>query len=150
MEIDFNKLPTTILGAVGERYISEFAASKSSNAYIPAVLQSNPVDSICVHNSGKLWALELKTKPRRLYHADSGMDLNDFNTYLNFQVPVYLLFCDHITKTMYGQWAKKLEPHKKIEGKIVYFNLEYFDEYRKLKYDEVVELINLSTSNYWK
>lgn len=150
MEKDFNNLPTTILGSFGEKYITEFAISKNSKPYIPAFKASFPVDGICISQTGKPFAIELKTKPRRLYYSDSGMDAIDFNTYLNFHIPVYVLFCDHITKSMYGQWAKKLEPYQKQEGKLVYFDLKHFDEYRKLKYDEVLELISLSTSNYHK
>lgn len=152
MSTNFKDLTTTKLGDVGEKYITEFAQSKNAKPYIPAFNASFPVDSICVSGIGKLFAVEVKTKPRMLYYEMSGYDNVDHQTYINFSIPVYVLFCDYVTKTMYGAWAKELDkqPKSYFTGGIVAFPLSAMTVYRGLSNIEVEEVKKYNQSNYYK
>jgi len=150
--MDFQSLQTTKLGNVGEKYISEFAKYKNSKPYIPAYNASFPVDSICINEKGVAYSIEVKAKPRMLCYELTGFDLVDFKTYVNFSLPVYILFCDHITKSIYGAWTSELDKQPKtyLSGGIIAFPLTAMTIYRGLDYSEVKELEDLSQSKYYK
>ena len=145
----FSALTTTKLGKVGETYIAEFAKSKKSKAYIPAKDESYPVDSICI-SGNTIWFLEVKTKPRRKWYEDTGCDLNDFKLYCTLDGPVYILWADFITESLYGAWLDDLKPVLKEEkGKYAYFPLSSMTTYRTLTTPEVEELKKLNRSKYY-
>lgn len=150
MSANFQNLTTTKLGNVGETYIVEFAKSKGAKPYIPAFDASFPVDSLCLKN-GKVFSIEVKSKPRMLKYELTGFDLVDFETYKKLEFPVYILFCDYITKSLYGNWISELDkqPKSYFTGAVVTFPLSAMTIYRGLSNIEVEELKKYNQSKYY-
>jgi hypothetical protein len=147
----FKEMRQTHLGELAEELIlNEFVHSKGSVPYRPGNDCSHPIDSINLKPNGEVWAMDMKCKPRRLYYEDTGIDLKYFNTYskIDASTPVYLLFVDTATNSIYGNWLRKLTPN--FQGNLVYFPLNEMIEYRKLTSVESASLKELSTSNYYK
>lgn len=147
--MEFNNLQTTRLGDRGEQFIQEFAKSKCAKAYIPAIKESYPCDSIAIHSGGTLFGIEVKTKPRMKYYEQTGFDSNDFLAYCNLGFPVYILFVDYVTKSIYGAFVSHLKRFSLPKGKLVLFPLSCMTKYRDLTDDEVLYIKELNGSNYW-
>jgi hypothetical protein len=147
---NFQNLTTTKLGNVGEKYITEFAKSKGAKPYIPAFDASFPVDSLCLKN-GKVFSIEVKSKPRFQHYQITGYDLKDHQEYISLDFPVYVLFCDYVSKQIYGAWAKELDKMEKsyFTGGVVAFPLSAMTIYRGLSNIEVEELKKYNQSKYW-
>jgi hypothetical protein len=143
----FSDLNTTKLGYRGEAIASEFAAFHNSIAY-SAPAKSHPIDFVCL-STGKTWCLEVKTKPRMKYKDCTGFDSYDFWTYMDLPHPVYVLFVDFITQSIYGNWLSALAPFKQAQGSCYIFPLDKMIEYRRLTEKEIEELKMLNGSNYW-
>lgn len=155
MKQNFKELDTTKVGDIGETYIAEFATAKGMKHFIPGRDGSYPVDSICYHTGRKKhYAVEVKTKPRMLYFNRIGYDCNDHELYMNYEFPVYILFVDYFSKSIYGQWVKQLDAHKqKIATPTVptyTFPLEVMTKYRDLTEEEIKELKDGCKSTYYK
>lgn len=150
--MSFQDLHTTKLGNIGERYALEFANSKNSVPYIPALEGSAPVDSLMIKRDNyRVWSCEVKTKGRLKYYEKTGYDLNDHQSYCSMPFPVYILFVDHITQSIYGAWVKDLDKDSSkeiLKDKLAIFSLTAMTEHRKLEVIEVEELVKASYSNY--
>lgn len=153
---NFKELDTTKVGDIGETYIAEFAESKGMKHWIPGKDGSYPVDSICYHiKNKKHYAVEVKTKPRFKYKDLTGYDYNDHEFYLQYEFPVYILFIDYYSKSIYGQWVKKLDEHKELmhmpnSVDTYTFPLNIMTKYRDLTEEEVEALKNGCKSTYYK
>lgn len=147
--MEFTALTTTILGSRGEEFLTEFAQAHDSKAYIPSISESYPVDGIAISAKGKAWGIEVKTKPRMKYYEQTGFDSNDFLAYCNLGFPVYILFVDYVTKSIYGAFVSHLKRFSLPKGKLVLFPLSCMTKYRDLTDDEVLYIKELNGSNYW-
>lgn len=145
----FNDLKTTKLGYLGEKHIPEFCSAKGVKCYQPTTEGSHPVDSMGMTKNNKVFGVEVKTKPRLTFYNKTGFDLADYKTYINLDFPVYVLFVDHLTESIYGQWLSKLSHFKEIQGTFVYFPLDCMELYRELTREEINELKLHSSSNYF-
>jgi hypothetical protein len=153
---NFKKLKTTILGDIGEAYISEFASHFGCRAFGPLMEGSNPVDSLsaCYNKKTGKWkviGIEVKTKERLSAYEMTGMDTIDLKTYVEFDNPVCVIFVDYLSGSIYYQWAKELDKNKvEMFGHqhVIYFPLSIMKEYRKLNEDEIKILKDNSNSNY--
>ncbi len=145
----FKNLSTTKYGDMGEAFIPQFCKSKGAQPYQPSLEESNPVDAICLKNY-KPFAVEAKTKAKMLMRDNTGYDIIDHETYMRMEIPTYILFVDHLTQSIYGQWVSKLDAHKEKMGSVYIFPLEQMDEYRKLTQDEVEALKKASNSKWTK
>lgn len=147
----FTELQTTICGNFGEDLIlKEFGNKHNLKIYIQQKDNSSyPVDAIALYN-GKAYGIEVKTKPRFKFFDKTGMDTPDHTTYMEMNIDVYVLFVDYIEKKIYGNWIKKLDKHKKIEGNITTYPLSEMKVYRNLTDKEVDDLKELSRSNYYR
>jgi hypothetical protein len=146
---NFSSLTTTILGNYGETFIKEFALSKKLKPYIPALNESFPVDSICIGPTLKMCAIEAKTKPRMKFYEKTGYDKTDHSVYMKLDIPVWVMFIDYISGSIYGQYAHKLDKFKEIDKSWVLFPLSAMTEYRKITQSEREKLIELSHSKYY-
>jgi uncharacterized protein (DUF779 family) len=68
---------------------------------------------------------------------------------MNMDIPVYVLFVDYISQSIYGNWIHKLQKNKTIQGRYTYYELSDMKEYRKLTKEEVDSLKKLSNNNYY-
>jgi len=147
---NFKEREQTKMGELAEEMIlNEFVQSKNSYPFRPAIDGTHPIDSVNISQENKMWAMDMKCKPRRKYYADTGIDLRFYNSYgeIDKTTPVYLLFVDTYTGTIYGNWMRFLTP--KFEGNMVYFNLDQMVHYRYLDQEEILLLQKHNKSNYY-
>lgn len=150
----FLNLKTTRLGTKAEVIGSEFIQSKGYVPYAPAIDCPHPIDYIAMSGASQFY-LDVKTKSRMLYYPFTGIDLKDANKYMEMKIPVYLLFVDPASCSVYGQWMSKLDkqPTKIFPGnenreKVVTWPLSAMTFHRYLSESECDELKKLEQSNY--
>lgn len=146
--MEFTKLQTTKLGTLAENLIiNEFSTKKGYIPTTPSIDGPHLIDAICF-NGETIFGLDVKCKSSRTYFPDTGCDTADILKYNQYPFPVYLLWVDPKTGEIYGNWLKKLDKHKKIEGKYCYFPLDKMVKFRDLTEKEIKELKQLENSNY--
>jgi hypothetical protein len=146
---NFNNLQTTKLGTLAEdMLINEFIFNKGFQPFVPGYDGSHHVDSMALSPTGVTFYMDCKAKSRRKYYADTGIDLADYNKYKGFDKPTYILFADLVQGTVYGNWIQKLDP--KVEGSIVYFQLDQMVHYRDMSEVEKATLREYENSKYYK
>jgi len=96
-------------GEVGELIIDNDLPKRGYVFYKPLQKGSHPIDRLCIYKS-KVSAVEIKTKPRRNYYEDTGLDEADWIVYkeINEKIKVYIFFVDELLKKIYWQSVDKL------------------------------------------
>jgi hypothetical protein len=161
----FTRLPTTRKGTIAEEYVRDVLITKGWHIYAYAAQQSHPVDMLAFTPDNRLVAVEVKCKSARLYYPDTGIDLNDYHAYHNFQmqhnVPILILFVDNYRKQVYGNYLDELsQPQTIVDNKreliypmivdqYVYFPLQVMQHYADLPPAIVTLLNSHTTSKYY-
>jgi hypothetical protein len=161
----FTRLPTTRKGAIAEEYVRDVLITKGWHIYAYAAQQSHPVDMLAFTPDNRLVAVEVKCKSARLYYPDTGIDLNDYHAYHNFQMqhnlPILILFVDNYRKQVYGNYLEQLsQPITIVDNKreliypmvvdqYVYFPLQLMEHYADVP-PAIVRVLNSHTmSKYY-
>lgn len=132
-------------GTVGEELVLDYFRKKCSNYNIYYPENNNKahwVDFFIADKTmNKLFALEVKTKPSRIYYPDTGIEQKHFNEYqiltATYKIDVFIAFVDKDKKQIYGNYIRNLlkpvvskgidyplyENRNKTGGKIIYFPL---------------------------
>jgi hypothetical protein len=101
------------LGEIGEHQVKEMLERDGWIIYRPQTLGSHPLDVLAINEKRKTIAADIKTKPRRTYYADTGVDLCHFEQYKKFSedhgVEFYIYFVDRSLGRIYGNSLKNLE-----------------------------------------
>lgn len=144
----FEDLQTTKMGDYAESItINAFAQSKGYLAH-PAPKQAHIVDAICIAKNKKSFGLEIKCKTAMKYRPQTGIDANDYFTYMTFDLPVYLLIVDPGNGTIYGNWIKNIPGEFDPRNNMMYLSLSAMTHYRNLTTQEQDYLRSLEQSNY--
>src|SRR6476469_2862840 len=130
---------------VGEAIVDSFLKSKKVVPYRPVYDGTHPFDRLCATTDKKtLYGIEIKSKARRTYYNDTGINVSHYNDYQNIQqtygIEVFIVFVDEYLKQIYGGRLSSLDrpctantytgknPHlmilkqyPSIEGGIIYF-----------------------------
>jgi len=106
-------------GSFGEQAVREFLESKGYIVYQPATTDKpHAFDMFAVRNKNEIIIAEVKTKPRRNYYLDTGIDLRHYNEYKNitekYKFDIFLLFVDEMEEKIYGNFLSKLEKTTQI------------------------------------
>jgi len=160
----FSQLPTTRKGAIAERYVRDVLVGMGWHIYTYSADQPHPVDMIAITPDGRLVAVEVKCKCARIYYPDTGIDRNDYYAYHNLQsqlnLPVLLLFVDHYTRTVYGNYLDYLSQpitivdnqrelvYPMIGEQYVYFPLQVMEHYADIPPAVVAQLNTRTYSKY--
>ena len=147
--MSFTQLHTTVKGYAGEDIVRRILEGLRWTVYDSKADRPHVVDFIC-HRSGKrLFAVDVKTYPRRWCCPDTGIDTRDFEKYQGFEnehrIPVHLVFVDEIEQAVYGGRLRYLARHASPDGRKVYFPLERMRLHRHLFADELEEIRAVST-----
>ena len=149
MNNSFQNLTTTQLGEAAEKMlINEFILGKGFQPFIPSFNGSHYIDCAAMSSTGVTFYMDCKAKSRRMYYADTGIDLADYNHYMEMNAPTYILFADLVQGTVYGGWLQKFST--KIEKNIIYFPLSEMIPYRNLTDIEKATLKQYEQSKYYK
>jgi hypothetical protein len=160
----FSQLPTTRKGTIAERYVRDVLVSSGWHIYTYSADQSHPVDMLAITPDGRLVGVEVKCKCARIYYPDTGIDRNDYYAYHNLQsqlnLPVLLLFVDHYSKTVYGNYLdylsqpitivdnKRTLEYPLITEQYVYFPLQAMEHYADIPPAIVAQLNTRTHSKY--
>lgn len=110
---DFSQLRTTRLGKLGESIVKELMEKQGYISYAPTEDKAHPFDTLYATPDKKnIFIVEVKTKPERVLHSDTGINESHFRDYRNiaekYNLDVYLLFVDHDRKAIYGNLLSEL------------------------------------------
>lgn len=161
----FSDKPETRKGALGEAIVHRHLESRGLIVYQPQTDGAHPFDNLCASRDKKTIVIaEVKTKPRRLYYPDTGIDIRHYNDYMHIQtkygIPVFLYFVDaESEKRIYGNKLIVLIASRQVEhnGKlltypikskgIIYFPLDAMLHVADLDAGDTQEIAALTTRN---
>lgn len=159
---------TVKMGDYGEWLVDEELIRRGFTIYKPITKNAHPFDRLvyskydsnqCNHEG---FILEIKTKPRRMMYADTGIDVKLFNHYRELsernKLKLFIMFVDYVEKQIYGTWLKDLEtpemgyPLKERTkgGKwVIYFPLNKMKVFKQLTDEEIENIKKYNQSKYW-
>lgn len=160
-QINFNDKQTTRKGKVGEDIVRKYLENKGWIIYEPKTDGPHAFDKVAIKDKKWMTLLEVKTKARRNYYNDTGIDIRHYEEYKEisekYNMPIFLFFVDEMLGKVYGNKLSYLEEEIKTEDGlnyplkqkgIVYFPLERMKPIAILDTKQVLEIKHLNTRNY--
>lgn len=109
-------------GNIGEDIIQEYFENEGYVIYKAVTDKSHPVDLLAFKNNLLEFAIEVKTYPKYKIHHYTGVNENNYNSYIDFfkknNKDVFLIFIDIDMKKIYGNFISKLIEEVLIDGEI--------------------------------
>jgi len=151
-------------GDLGELLVDEYIKSKGVVPYKPDADQAHPFDRLCASRDKKtLYIAEVKSKAKRKYYPDTGIDIRSYNGYKEIQekykINVFMYFVDDEMGLIYGgplnRISKKhtiLHNNKHLEypitmKDIIYFPLKLMKQVAQINKENISKLTSLTTKN---
>ena len=160
-QINFNDKQTTRKGKLGESIVRKYMEDRGWIIYEPETDKPHAFDKVAIKDKDKICLLEVKTKARRNFYNDTGIDIRHYLEYKNisekYHLPIFLFFVDEMLGKVYGNKLSYLEEKIKtsdgtqypLEQKgIIYFPLERMKPIAILDIKSVMEIKQLNTRNY--
>jgi len=151
-------------GNIGEQKVRELLEKSNKVIYKPITDSAHCFDNLVSSGKKDFVIVEVKTKPKRKYHPDTGIDYRHYNEYKTVSkihnLPVYLFFVDEMLGEIYGGKLSELEQlkehkHKeksysypKVENGIIYFFQPDMKVFCKLTKDDIESLKKVSSRSY--
>lgn len=152
-------------GDLGEMLVDKFLIDHNCIPYAPKADRAHPFDRLCATADKKtIFIAEVKSKARRTYYPDTGIDVSHLSDYQHIQtkhsLKVYLFFVDEGEGRIYGNWLDELLKPRVVSHSlkslnypleqkgVKYFPLEAMTDICLLDADAANELKRLSTRNY--
>lgn len=150
-------------GNLGEQIVNRYLSQQGFTIYRPTG-GPHPFDFLAVTSDKRIVQVhEIKTKPRRRWYKDTGIDQRHFDDYalinLKYNLEVFLFFVDEYERKIYGgSLFKQLTREVQIvcrdrtlkyplrERGIVYFPLQNMTVIAELDSEQVGQLSALGTS----
>lgn len=113
--MEWNKKKCVQKGTLGEELIDKYIhESGRLIPYCPVFDGAHPFDRIVASlNKKEMYILDVKTKARRSYYPDTGIDIRHYEQYKyledKYNMPVYLAFVDEWLDKIYGNYLSILE-----------------------------------------
>jgi hypothetical protein len=115
-QVKWQDRPQVKMGTRGETMALDFLLKKRVEVFKPAFEGRHLIDYMAVPLAGFLgiwrpFAVEVKTKRRRLNWEDTGIDLHLLARYqaIGKTMPVLMVFCDALQRAIYGNFLHRLE-----------------------------------------
>jgi hypothetical protein len=91
--------PEVVRGNMGEAIVDAILAAKNYRPYAPVGDGAHPFDRVFVRgDAGVVLLADVKTKPARTRHPDTGIDIRHYKKYMavraKLNVPMWLFFVD--------------------------------------------------------
>ncbi len=162
---DFQNSKTFKKGLYGENIISNYLRAKKYVVYSPNYGQPHAFDLLAIRNKKEVIIAECKSKARRSYYCDTGINIKNYEEYLYMQkkhnIPVFIFFIDEGLGRIYGNFIDELvKPLEQPIGDcklvkypfrqdgIIYFPLTNMELIGDLENKDVECLKEYSTRNY--
>lgn len=126
----FENLITTKKGNLGERIIIDLLEKKNWICYQAITEKAHGFDIMASKNKSNLCIIEVKSKAKRTYYPDTGVDLRNYKKYvdvhLKYGIPFYIIFIDENMKKIYGNTIEKLSQKTSVihNGKTLNYPLK--------------------------
>jgi hypothetical protein len=117
--MSYKNTHTSRKGGLGEAIISKFIRDNGYIPYIPDAEKAHPFDKfIASPDKKRICIVEVKSKARRNYYPDTGIDQKHYLEYKyiesRYNVPVLLFFVDEFLQKIYGHNLTHLEKERNI------------------------------------
>lgn len=155
-----NKL-TTKKGDVGEALVDKMLRGNGFVIYKPEGGQAHAFDRLAIKGKEILMVAEVKSKAKRKFFPDTGIDFRHYSEYKKIMkkhnLEVILFFVDEEMGKIYGGKLSELEiinnftvnnkevTYPKVEKNIIYFHIEKMKFYADLTRGDVLSLTDLTT-----
>lgn len=166
---NWNEKQTVKKGDIGEKIVNQYLESKGFIIYQPITDKAHAFDKIAIKDKIHMIICEVKTKAKRNYKPDTGIDYRHYLEYKalseKYNLPVHLFFVDEELKQIYGGRLKDLElpnayeyntqylSYPKVEKTkqdktIIYFYQPTMKVIHNLTDEEAAEIKSYNTRNY--
>jgi len=162
--MNFNESEMFKKGDIGEKIVDDKLFKKGYHLYAPTFEAAHSFDRLIFSKkTQKFYLSDIKTKPKRLYFPDTGIDIKHYKEYKKrseqLGMEFLLIFVDESTKEIYGNLLSKLEEkivisHNKkhieyplISKGIIYFPIEKMKKIDTLTEEESKKIWDKSTMN---
>jgi len=152
-------------GDVGESIVDAFLMSKNVVPYRPVFYGAHPFDRLLATPDKKsLFLADVKTKARRNYYPDTGIDIKHYNDYLfiqnKYHIKAFIFFVDESVLKIYGGWLSEISKptaivhngkhidYPLIQNGIIYFPVDLMQDISEITEEKATELKQLSQRNY--
>lgn len=160
--IDWESKSTVKKGNIGEEIVKTYLEGKGYILYNPTTPGAHVFDNLATKDKTNIFVVEVKTKPRRLYYKDTGINYSHFKTYQEVaekhNLKVFIFFVDDIEEKIYGNELQNLtksyyekgkhyplyEPHSKI----IYFPLANMVDIANLNEMQIKQIRTYHTGRY--
>lgn len=163
--MNFRDLPSTQKGELGESELDKYLLSKGVIPYAPVPAGAHPFDRLCASPDKKrLYVAECKTKARRTFYPDTGIDMRHYRDYRHIRetygIDILLFFVDESVMEIYGNSLSELEKPVEIidngrrlnypmtQGSIIYFPLMSMTTICNIPVDVAEKMRVLSRRSY--
>lgn len=160
-QTSFDDKQTTKKGKLGESVVRKYMEDRGWIIYTPETEKAHAFDKVAIKDKDKICLLEVKTKARRNFYNDTGIDIRHYLEYKNisekYHLPIFLFFVDEMLGKVYGNKLSYLEEKVKTndgleyplkQNGIIYFPLERMKPIAILDAKTVLEIKHLNTRNY--
>ena len=164
-QIDLNgnwsSRPEVIKGQIGEDIVLKHLEAMGYIIYRPVNGGAHPFDNLCANKDKSIFVVEIKTKPRRIYYPDTGINIRNYEDYCRTRakhnIDIILFFVDEVKKCIYGGSLRDLETEITIEhgidtlnyplrhNGIIYFPLDNMKMGWDLSENEIMRLKQITT-----
>ena len=151
-------------GTFGETIVKNYLKNKGFAVYIPELGQ-HVFDMLAIKEKKEIFIVEVKSKARRNYYQDTGINLKHYEEYNyvseKYNIPIFIFFVDEMLREVYGNWLKELKKPIVVNNVLypliqagstgirIYFPLQVMARnIIILNDDDIAELKKLSTRNY--
>lgn len=150
--MNWGAMATVKKGDIGEAIVKGVLDAKGLIVYAPTGGGTHVVDFYAQYKGKKLFAVEVKTYPRRAFFDQTGIDAADYETYLHLlkdqDIDTVIFWVDEFERMIYQNRISILrrfaQPH---DGK-VYFGLGAMRKIRRLTDEEVQAIRGRSVTDY--
>lgn len=109
-------------GNIGETIVSNYFRKRNYIPYIPDMEGPHPFDRIMARGDKKeIFIAEVKTKARRSFFPDTGIDIKHYNQYkfieMKYNIDIFIYFVDEYKKEIYGNILRILDKPRKYKYK---------------------------------
>ena len=166
--MDWEDKETVKKGNIGERLVNDYLHKIGLIVYEPITDGAHAFDKLVAKGKERLIIAEVKTKAKRSYYPDTGINYRHYLEYKkiseNHNLPVWLFFVDEVLGEIYGGKLSDLEQPNSYElngknysypvvngsdnDKIIYFYQPSMKSVCKLTPEQIEEIKAHSTRNY--
>jgi hypothetical protein len=152
-------------GNLGEAIIDNYLRNKNLIPYVAVFDGAHPFDRLVASaNKKSIYIAEIKTKARRTYYPDTGINYRNYCQYKHiakkYGIKIFVFFVDEWAKGIYGNILENLEEPKEViyktkklnyplrQGEIIYFPLCNTKNISSFNEADAEKLKGLAKRNY--